>query len=42
VLRKQIQYSVAKKVCIPSVRREDSNFHSSLFDVSVIIKTHDV
>ena len=42
MLRKQKQYSVAKKGCIPSVRSEVSNFHSSLFDVSVVIMTHDV
>ena len=42
MLRKQKQYSVAKKACIPSVRREVSNFHSSLFDVSIIIMTHEI
>jgi hypothetical protein len=42
VLRKEKQYSVAKKACIASVRREVSNVHLSLFNVSVIIMTHDV
>jgi hypothetical protein len=40
VLSKQIQYSVVKTSCITSVRREVSNFHSSLFDVSVLTRTH--